>query len=105
MAGSGEVIPNGSIHYNIIHDESNRQSKERYVLRAVDPTPLKEVGATKDHAGKLRVRLRFASEREARAAMMRAAENVQFDRASRTWEAVVDLTPVQRTKKQAEEPP
>ena len=105
MAGSGEVIPNGSVHYNVIHEETSAKSNDSYVVRAIDPTPYKEVGTTKGHPGKFRVRLRFGTEGEAREALNRAADSVHLDRPSKTWEVIVDSTVLARTRKQAEEPP
>jgi hypothetical protein len=104
MAGGGEVIPNGSIHWNIVHEDAGGNVKDGCSVQFVDPTPVSQVGRGTDHRGKLRVQLRFKTEQEARAALERAEQGVCRDAKSGMFEVVLDVTPVQRTRKQADAP-
>ncbi len=102
MAGSGEVIPNGSIHWKISHQVA-RGGRVMVPGPYVDPTPVAKVGCTKGHKGKFRVRLRFKTRKQALRAVRQAAVVSKIP-ASRMFEVVLDVPAVRRTRKQAEEP-
>jgi hypothetical protein len=72
MAGGGEVIANGSIHYNIVHDNGSKGPYRTYSLQGVDPTPVADVRKGKDHPGDFQVTLRFNSASDAQTALAAA---------------------------------
>ena len=104
MAGDGEVIANGSIHWRIVQHSSDGHAKGAHHTQGIDPTPVSEVGSTKNHKGRLRVRLRFKTRAEALEAVAQAQRQIHQDKASRMYEIALDVTPIERTRKQADTP-
>ena len=77
MAGDGEVIANGSIHYNVTHDNGSKGPYRRYTLQGVDPTPVADIGKGKDHPGDFKVTLRFKSISDAKTALSDARKYLE----------------------------
>jgi hypothetical protein len=75
MAGGGEVIPNGSIHWNINHDNGSSGPYKQYFVSGVDPTPVEDVRKYEpDFPGLFKVVLQWNSVAEAQAALSTALE-------------------------------
>jgi hypothetical protein len=77
MAGDGEVIPNGSIHWNMNHDNGNAGPYNTYTVQGVDPTPVADIRKGKDHPGDFRVTLRFNNGTQAQAAFGEVRDYVE----------------------------
>lgn len=75
-------------------------------LHGVDPSPVSNFGVGKGHPGKMRVRLRFPSEGDARSAIAQAVTTLRkHDRPGESgdlWEITLDVTPKQRTEAEAQ---
>src|SRR6516164_5924163 len=107
MAGSGQLIPNGSMHWHIGHDGPHGRHDWRPHLgqgHAPHQTPLAShltalhdgaflYGIDPTQTGSIRVRLRFESDAEAKRALADALQ--KLSKAGELWEATVDI-PVAR---------
>jgi hypothetical protein len=102
MAGDGEVIPNGSIHWRIVQRPGGKVGAHH--SEGTDPTPVSKVGSTKRHKGRFRVRLRFKTREDALKAVAQAQRGMRQDKVSRMFEIALDVPPVKRTRKQAAGP-
>lgn len=95
--GSGEYSGNGSVHWQIVHEDDNgspktltgRQNQSGHPTtaddvnlqqqaRGRDAVTIANVGRRKGHRGKFRVRLRFESMADAKNAAA-GAQNVMFE--------------------------
>ena len=102
MAGDGEVIPNGSMHWRVNHRSAN-QGRNPTVTPAgnggcsgVDPSDFASHPV-------LHVTLRFATEDLARAALANAVQG-PGPGGTGMWQVTIDVPLVQRTPAQANQP-
>jgi hypothetical protein len=119
MPGGGEVIPNGSIHWNIVHEDAAGQPKPRgglgplqndpddvvaiddSVVHGKDPTPVAQIGDRKGHRGKFRVKLRFGTEMDALKAIQQAATTLALDSNTEMYEMTLDVRAIGRSEAEA----
>lgn len=118
--GYGEVVGNQSVHWRMVHEDEaaarkTLNTRPRTSARprgddevnvdgtadGRDPVPPQSVGAKKGHQGRFRVRLRYRSMDEARAAGAWVAENVTAE--DGMYVLTVDVPVISR--RDAEDPP
>lgn len=128
--GYGEVIPNGSVHWAVVHQDIYGKAKPRAALgpsttadsrdvvalegsyvRGVDSIPHDQIGRWNDeqgrpkgHGGKLRVSLRFETSELAVAAIADALKTIT-EEPSGLYVMVVDVPAVKRSDDEAAAPP
>ena len=117
--GYGEFVGNESVHWTLAHEDdegaavalSSRQGQAAHpkkghdvhvekTARGCDPLSLEDVGRRKGHAGRYRVRMRFARMEDAKAALAAALEVTSEEG---MYVVVVDVPVVHR--KHAGDPP
>lgn len=124
--GYGEVIPNGSVHWAVVHQDRDGKAKPRAALgpsttadvsdvvaldgshvRGVDSIPYDQIGRwnneqgrPKGHGGKIRVSLRFETSDLAVAAVADALKTITAE-PSGLYVMVVDVPVAKRSENEA----
>jgi hypothetical protein len=109
-AAAGVVQSGSSVPGNAAASRRALDVRDRFFLYGIDSRPLDQVGVGGGHPNSFRVRLRFPSEAEARAAITQAndtlREHNELGESGDMWEITLDVPVVKtRTPDQASQTP